>query len=347
MNFQNWLTVLISLSNILIKTFSQLLASIVRMEPMSIDVKEVNEELIMSSNNLHKQSDLVRKELNSTLQSSKLVSEEIGGILQASSETESCVSRGRVTVNETIQTMDKLSSTLGNVSTAVNNLKQDAESIANVIDVINEIAEKTNLLALNAAIEAARAGEFGRGFAVVADEVRNLASQTRDSTTSVAQLVENISRSTQSVVNIMDESLQNAQGCATQVNETKQSWGMIEAAIENINQHVSQINQATSGQQSQLMAVSDNFAIMDRSFDLNQHAIDLSAGIGDDITNMGNKLRSLTDNFQVSQTPLPLNAGPASAISHSSPTLLFTTDRLAAGGVTLFFNLLRHLTMSK
>lgn len=285
------------------KTFSQLLASIVRMEPMSVDVKEVNEELITSSDNLHKQSDLVRSELNSTMESSKQVSDEVGGILNASSETENCVSRGRVTVNDTIQTMDKLSNTLKNVSSAVNNLKIDAESIANVIDVINEIAEKTNLLALNAAIEAARAGESGRGFAVVADEVRNLASQTRDSTTSVAQLVDNISKSTQSVVTIMDESLQHAEGCAEQVNETKQSWGMIESAIENINQHVSQISLATGAQQTQLMAVSENFSIMDKSFDINQHAIDLSASIGDDITKMGNKLRSLTDNFQVSETP--------------------------------------------
>lgn len=282
-------------------TFSQLLASIVRMKPMSIDVTEVNQELITSSNNLHKQSDIVRDELNNTLNSSQLVADEVGGIQQASQDTETCVKQGRHFVDETIQNMDQLGETLTNVSTAVNDLKHDAESISKVIDVINEIAEKTNLLALNAAIEAARAGESGRGFAVVADEVRNLASQTRSSTTSVAELVNNISQSTQHAVNIMNESLSNAQGCVQQVNETKESWSLIESAIANINQHVLQIGAVSNQQQTQLHEVSENFKLMDKSFDLNQHAIELSASIGEDITKMGNKLKSLTDNFKVSQ----------------------------------------------
>lgn len=282
-------------------TFSQLLASIVRMKPMSIDVTEVNQELITSSDNLHKQSDIVRDELNNTLNSSQLVADEVGGIQQASQDTETCVKQGRHFVDETIQNMDQLGETLSNVSTAVNDLKLDAESISKVIDVINEIAEKTNLLALNAAIEAARAGESGRGFAVVADEVRNLASQTRSSTTSVAELVNNISQSTQHAVNIMNESLANAQGCVQQVNETKESWALIESAIANINKHVLQIGAVSNQQQTQLHEVSENFKLMDKSFDLNQHAIELSASIGEDITKMGNKLKSLTDNFKVSQ----------------------------------------------
>ncbi|MFS1702839.1 methyl-accepting chemotaxis protein [Alteromonas sp. AMM-1] len=281
-------------------TFSQLLASIVRMKPMSIDVTEVNQELITSSNNLHKQSDIVRDELNNTLNSSQLVADEVGGIQQATRDTESCVTDGRQFVDETIHNMDQLGATLANVSSAVNDLKHDAESISKVIDVINEIAEKTNLLALNAAIEAARAGESGRGFAVVADEVRNLASQTRSSTTSVAELVNNISHSTQHAVSIMNESLANAQGCVKQVNETKESWALIESAIANINQHVLQIGAVSRQQQTQLHEVSENFKLMDKSFDLNQHAIELSASIGEDITKMGNKLKSLTDNFKVS-----------------------------------------------
>ncbi|TPV57407.1 methyl-accepting chemotaxis protein [Aestuariibacter sp. GS-14] len=281
-------------------TFSQLLASIVRMKPMSIDVTEVNQELITSSNNLHKQSDIVRDELNNTLNSSQLVADEVGGIQQATRDTESCVTDGRQFVDETIHNMDQLGATLANVSSAVNDLKHDAESISKVIDVINEIAEKTNLLALNAAIEAARAGESGRGFAVVADEVRNLASQTRSSTTSVAELVNNISHSTQHAVSIMNKSLANAQGCVKQVNETKESWALIESAIANINQHVLQIGAVSRQQQTQLHEVSENFKLMDKSFDLNQHAIELSASIGEDITKMGNKLKSLTDNFKVS-----------------------------------------------
>lgn len=282
-------------------TFSSLLGSIQRMAPMSQDVNDLNVKLSGASNAMQDQSQQVRDQMNLSTETSQLVTGELAGIQDASSNTVGVLATGRASVAETVSQMDNLSNDLSLVAQAVRDLTVDAEKIRQVIVVINDIAEQTNLLALNAAIEAARAGEQGRGFAVVADEVRNLSVKTRSSTDSVSELIGAIRSSTQRVEHVMTDSLESANTCSERVNQAQSTWHEIENAIANISEHVDKIGDAIQDQEQQLFVVSRNFADMDQQFDLIQEAIEDSSLIGEDINKMGTKLQSFANLFEVTE----------------------------------------------
>lgn len=133
----------------------------------------------------------------------------VEGVQQASVNAES----GRKVVKTTVENISQLSSTLGSSQQSIGSLNNHVDKIGDAVNIIQEIAEQTNLLALNAAIEAARAGEQGRGFAVVADEVRALASRTHQSTEEITKVVTDIQSQMSAVVTDIDQC--NEQGQAT------------------------------------------------------------------------------------------------------------------------------------
>ncbi|WP_246109362.1 methyl-accepting chemotaxis protein [Reinekea thalattae] len=156
---------------------------------------------------------------------------------------------GKLAVEKTIDAQTKLTAKLKSGVDSVVKLAEESKEIGTVLDVIQGIAEQTNLLALNAAIEAARAGEQGRGFAVVADEVRTLAGRTQSSTEEIEQMIEKLQRgASETEKHILDsnEYAENTaeliQSVALALSEIEQSVEVIRSANVNISDSVNQQN---------------------------------------------------------------------------------------------------------
>jgi len=163
-------------------------------------------------------------------------------------QTEAEAAQGRRMVEQTMQEIADLTGDLSQARAVVEKLAKDSHDIGTVLDVINGVAEQTNLLALNAAIEAARAGEHGRGFAVVADEVRSLAQRTQRSTQEIHEIIERLQSGATTAVERMARNAEKAQSTMDQAARAGESLGAITVAVSTINDMNLQIATAAEEQ---------------------------------------------------------------------------------------------------
>ncbi len=176
------------------------------------------------------------------------VNEVAQGAQQAASasvQARQVAQNGHEAVEETILKMNNIFTTIASSARVVKKLGERSEEISNIVKLINDIADQTNLLALNAAIEAARAGEAGRGFAVVADEVRKLAEGSSKAADQISGLIKEIQKETSQAVIAMEAGSKEVAEGREVVTQSGQALKEIVKVVEHTASMVEQISAAS------------------------------------------------------------------------------------------------------
>ncbi len=181
------------------------------------------------------------------------ISERGDSAKRIASDSRSNAEQGAHVVNKTVSGLLLTAQEIESASGEVSRLGEDASRISDVVKVIKEIADQTNLLALNAAIEAARAGEQGRGFAVVADEVRKLAERTANATNEINQMSAKIGEVVGHALDGMDkvvkttgQGVTDAETAQSSIASIQQSFGEVASAIDEISASLAEQNVAAT-----------------------------------------------------------------------------------------------------
>jgi methyl-accepting chemotaxis protein len=151
-------------------------------------------------------------------------------------------------VEQMLASMQSIAESVRNTAATVQRLGKESEQIIRIVNVIEEIAQKTNLLALNAAIEAARAGEQGRGFAVVAAEVRRLAESTRNATSEIGKMIEGFQVHTRGAVEAMEAGTHTVSQGVETTNRAGEALKRIIQMADQVDSMIAQIAAASMQQ---------------------------------------------------------------------------------------------------
>jgi len=206
----------------------------------------------------------------------------------------------RTQMDANINTIQTLADEIESSSKVVNELNVYSQDIGKILEVIQDIAEQTNLLALNAAIEAARAGEQGRGFAVVADEVRTLATRTHSSTEEIQKVISRLQQGVKETVSSMTLSQSSAQQSVEKAKEVGQSLQEMQEFVTGIRDLSTQIAAAAEQQSAVAQEISGNVHDIAKMSDEASNAADSTAQNSEGLSSLAEQQNNLLSQFRVS-----------------------------------------------
>jgi len=219
-------------------------------------------ELAQASNKQAREIASASAAVTDMAESMSAVSSDADNSAQVAQQSVDIAQKGAQVVRGTIGSMENIRETIQDTSKRIKRLGESSQEIGDIVGLITEIADQTNILALNAAIQASTAGDAGRGFAVVADEVQRLAERAGNATKQIEGLVNAIQADTNEAIKSMEMSTAGVVSGASMAEDAGEALKEIETVNTELSNLIKSISSSTSQQSKVALSVSDSMNVI-------------------------------------------------------------------------------------
>ena len=309
---------------------SQVKETVTRTTEIAEHVSSAAEEISATANDQAEQTSVVARSVEGIVETITQGAQTTANVEMIAEASGRAAEKGADITNNTVAKMQEIARVVKEASTVVQGLGNASAEIGEIVQVIEEIADQTNLLALNAAIEAARAGEQGRGFAVVADEVRKLAERTAQATKQIGGTIRHIQQETKRAVQGIERGTSEAEAGLHLAQTTGTALKDIVESADNVVVLVRDVVRS-SGEQARTGAViSQNVEQMSASVEETAASISEIARSTEQLHNVVLHLQQLIGNFRIESSIIAQGGGNAPEQSKRILVQNRSTPRLQA-----------------
>ena len=270
----------------------------------SAEISSSSEQLAAAAQEQSMQSQEVSSAVEQMTKTVIETAKNASNAANSSKEAKEQALKGGKKVDDTKEGMDLIVKSTSGTGDIIKGLTNKTGQIGEITQVIDDIADQTNLLALNAAIEAARAGEQGRGFAVVADEVRKLAERTSKATKEIAETISAIQNDVVEADESVVSAIQAVNKGLVLTKEVADSFGAILGSIDEVTDEISLVATASEEQSTTSEEISRNIEGMNSAINESAKGIAQIATTTDDLNKLALNLNELVSQFKISSNKL-------------------------------------------